>query len=108
MNSLTHIDETPVTTGRPNKHGHSSGKQKDDINLQGERIQKLIERIEPLPYPGAKELIQECMEAVLAFYGHGLGRILQVANEADSAGRKVYRELIHDAIIKGLLFFNVY
>jgi len=106
MNSLTHIDETPVTTDRPLKHGHSSGSQKDDINLQGERIQKLIERIEALPYPGAKELIQECMEAMLAFYGHGLSRILQVVNEADSEGRKVYRELIHDDVIKGLLLIH--
>jgi Fe-S cluster biogenesis protein NfuA/nitrite reductase/ring-hydroxylating ferredoxin subunit len=106
MNSLTHIDETPVTTDRPIKHGHSSGSQKDDINLQGERIQKLIERIEALPYPGAKELIQECMEAMLAFYGHGLSRILQVVNEADSEGRKVYRELIHDDVIKGLLLIH--
>jgi Fe-S cluster biogenesis protein NfuA/nitrite reductase/ring-hydroxylating ferredoxin subunit len=106
MNSLTHIDETPVTTDRTIKHGHSSGSQKDDINLQGERIQKLIERIEALPYPGAKELIQECMEAMLTFYGHGLSRILQVVNEADSEGRKVYRELIHDDVIKGLLLIH--
>jgi Fe-S cluster biogenesis protein NfuA/nitrite reductase/ring-hydroxylating ferredoxin subunit len=105
MNSLTHIDETPVTTDRP-KHGDSSRSQKDDINLHGERIQKLIERIEALPYPGAKELIQECMEAMLAFYGHGLSRILQVVNDADLKGRNASRELIHDDVIKGLLLIH--
>jgi Fe-S cluster biogenesis protein NfuA/nitrite reductase/ring-hydroxylating ferredoxin subunit len=106
MNSLTHINETAVTRDRPIKHGHSSGSQKDDINLQGERIQKLIERIEALPYPGAKELIQECMEAVLAFYGHGLSRILQVVSETDTEAGNVYRELIRDDVIKGLLLIH--
>lgn len=106
MNSLTHIDETPAATDRPSKPGHGSGSQKDDINLQGERIQKLIERIEALPYPGAKELIQECMEAVLAFYGHGLSRILQVVSETDTEAGNVYRELIRDDVIKGLLLIH--
>jgi Fe-S cluster biogenesis protein NfuA/nitrite reductase/ring-hydroxylating ferredoxin subunit len=106
MNSLTHIDETAVTRDRPMKHGRSSASQKDDINLQGERIQKLIERIEALPYPGAKELVQECMEAVLAFYGHGLSRILQVVSETDTKAGNVYRELIRDDVIKGLLLIH--
>ncbi len=59
MNSLTHIEQMPVTTDRQIKQRGSSGSQNNDINLQGERIQRLIERIETLPYPAAKELIQE-------------------------------------------------
>jgi len=35
-----------------------------DGALEGERIQELLGQIEALPYPGAKELIHECMEAV--------------------------------------------
>ncbi len=99
MNSLGHIDETPMTTGRESREeeGRPAGSPDGDINSQGERIQKLLERIEVLPYPAAKQLIQECMEAVLAFYGQGLNRILQVVNEAGPEGRKVYRDLIHDA-----------
>src|SRR5258705_9726855 len=106
MNSLTHIEQMPVTTDRQIKERGSSGSQNNDINLQGERIQKLIERIETLPYPAAKELIQECMEAVLAFYGQGLTRILQVVNEADAESQKVYRKLIHDDVIKGFLLIH--
>ena len=106
MNSLTHIEQMPVTTDRQIKQRGSSGSQNNDINLQGERIQRLIERIETLPYPAAKELIQECMEAVLAFYGQGLTRILQVVNEADAESQKVYRKLIHDDVIKGFLLIH--
>src|SRR4029077_11702936 len=45
-------------------------------------------------------------EAVLAFYGQGLSRILQVVNKAGPEGGKVYRELIHDDVIKGLLLIH--
>jgi Fe-S cluster biogenesis protein NfuA/nitrite reductase/ring-hydroxylating ferredoxin subunit len=95
-----------MTTDRQLKQGRPSGSLNGDINLQGERIQKLLERIEALPYPGAKELIQECMEALLGFYGQGLSRILEVVNEAGPEGRKVYRDLIHDDVIKGLLLIH--
>lgn len=105
MNFLTHLDEMPVTTDRQPKKRPAENLQ-DDINILGERIQKLLERIEALPYPGAKELIQECMEAVLAFYGQGLRRILEIVSGAGPEGRKVYRDLIHDDIIKGLLLIH--
>ncbi|HZC35811.1 MAG TPA: NifU family protein [Chthoniobacterales bacterium] len=77
-----------------------------DINSQGEHIQKLLERIEALPYPGTKELMQECMEAVLAFYGQGLSRILQVVGDAGPDGHRVYQDLIHDDVIQGLLLIH--
>jgi Fe-S cluster biogenesis protein NfuA/nitrite reductase/ring-hydroxylating ferredoxin subunit len=78
----------------------------ETLRREGERIQKLLEQIETLPYPGAKELIHECMEAVLAFYGQGLRRILQIVEEAGPEGSKVYRDLIQDDTIKGLLLIH--
>lgn len=86
--------------------GHHTQTAADDINARGERIQQLLERIEALPYPGARELIHECMEAVLAFYGAGLKRILQVISEDGIEGRKVYRDLVRDDVVKGLLLIH--
>lgn len=100
------MEKAPVIRDGQLKEGRPPGDLDGDINLQGERIQKLLERIEALPYPGAKELLQECMEAVLAFYGHGLNRILQVVSRAGPDGRKVYQDLIHDDVIKGLLLIH--
>ena len=77
-----------------------------DINAYGERLQKLLAEVEALPYPGAKELIQDCMESVLGFYGAGLKRILQVVSEDGPEGRKVYRDLIRDDVVKGLLLIH--
>jgi Fe-S cluster biogenesis protein NfuA/nitrite reductase/ring-hydroxylating ferredoxin subunit len=77
-----------------------------DINAYGERLQKLLAEVEALPYPGARELIQDCMESVLGFYGAGLKRILQVVSEDGPEGRKVFRDLIHDDVVKGLLLIH--
>ena len=77
-----------------------------DINAHGDRLQKLLAEVEALPYPGAKELIQDCMESVLGFYGAGLKRILQVVSEDGPEGRKVFRDLIRDDVVKGLLLIH--
>jgi Fe-S cluster biogenesis protein NfuA/nitrite reductase/ring-hydroxylating ferredoxin subunit len=77
-----------------------------DINAHGERLQKLLAEVEALPYPGARELIQDCMASVLGFYGAGLKRILQVVSEDGPEGRKVFRDLIHDDVVKGLLLIH--
>jgi Fe-S cluster biogenesis protein NfuA/nitrite reductase/ring-hydroxylating ferredoxin subunit len=77
-----------------------------NINAYGERLQKLLAEVEALPYPGARELIQDCMGAVLGFYGAGLKRILQVVSEDGAEGRKVFRDLIRDDVVKGLLLIH--
>jgi Fe-S cluster biogenesis protein NfuA/nitrite reductase/ring-hydroxylating ferredoxin subunit len=77
-----------------------------DINAYGERLQKSLAEVEALPYPGARELIQDCMESVLGFYGAGLKRILQVVSEDGPEGRKVFRDLIRDDVVKGLLLIH--
>jgi len=77
-----------------------------DINAHGERLQQLLAEVERLPYPGARELIQDCMEAALGFYGAGLKRILQVVSEDGPEGRKVFRDLIRDDVVKGLLLIH--
>lgn len=99
-------DETSPVNGRKLETAAPAVNANGDINLHGERIQRLLEKIESLPYPAAKDLINECMEAVLAFYGAGLNRILQVVSEDGAEGRKVYRDLIHDDVIKGLLLIH--
>src|SRR5580692_9610222 len=99
-------NETSPMNGRKLDTGAPALNANGDINLHGERIQRLLERIGSLPYPAAKDLINECMEAVLAFYGAGLNRILQIVSEDGAEGRKVYRDLINDDIIKGLLLIH--
>jgi Fe-S cluster biogenesis protein NfuA/nitrite reductase/ring-hydroxylating ferredoxin subunit len=93
------------TNGQGNGESNPIGPG-EDINAQGERIQLLLERIQALPYPAAREIIQECMEAVLAFYGQGLNRILKIVQTAGPERKNVYRDLIGDDIVRGLLLIH--
>jgi len=84
-----------------------SAKEKlDALNRAGSRIQELVERIDALPSSPARVLFEECLESVLAFYGHGLERILELVAEAGPDGQKIYDDLIHDNVVRGLLLIH--
>ena len=55
----------------------------DDMNRHGRRIQELVEKIEALPDPHARELVHECMTSLLGFYGQGLERVLRMQRVGD-------------------------
>jgi Fe-S cluster biogenesis protein NfuA/nitrite reductase/ring-hydroxylating ferredoxin subunit len=94
----------------PEKHrpagGHGTQEQMEIMNSHGARIQQLLEQIESVPSPSTRELIHEFMEATLGFYGQGLARILQVANESGPDGQKVFQRLIKDKVVRGLLLIH--
>ena len=56
----------------------------DELNQHGQRMQELIAKIDILPDPNARELLRECLQEVLAFYGLGLDRMLEVAKSAQA------------------------
>jgi Fe-S cluster biogenesis protein NfuA/nitrite reductase/ring-hydroxylating ferredoxin subunit len=80
--------------------------QLEIMNSHGARIQQLLEQIEALPVASTRELIHQFMEATLAFYGQGLGRILQVVSESGPDFQKVYQSLIDDKVVRGLLLIH--
>lgn len=80
--------------------------QLEAMNSHGAQIQQILEQIEALPNPATRELIQEFMEATLAFYGQGLARVLQVVSESGPDGQKVYQHLINDKVVRGLLLIH--
>ena len=76
------------------------------LNRAGSRIQELVAQIDALPNSPARVLFQECLESVLAFYGHGLERIVQLVANAGPDGQKIYHDLIHDNVVRGLLIIH--
>ncbi len=70
------------------------------------RLQELIEQIEQQPDPAARALLQECLQSLLAFYGDGLGRILQHLQGAGAAGEQMLARLLQDPAICGLLLIH--
>lgn len=78
----------------------------NDLAREGQRIQALVEKIGMLHDPAARGMLQECLESVLSFYGHGLERILELIDNAGPDGEKVRNALIHDPGVRGLLLIH--
>ncbi len=78
-----------------------------ELNRQSDHIQELIEKIEMLPDPKARKLMEECIQEILGFYGSGLEKILKIISSGNSSAAKdIYNELIEDSFINGLLLIH--
>jgi Fe-S cluster biogenesis protein NfuA/nitrite reductase/ring-hydroxylating ferredoxin subunit len=80
--------------------------QIDAMNQAGSRIQELVEKLDALLDPAARAMFQECMESVLNFYGLGLSRVLQITEDAEPEGRRIYNAIVHDSVLRGLLLIH--
>jgi Fe-S cluster biogenesis protein NfuA len=78
----------------------------DELSREGLRIQELIERAESLPDPAARSLVQECVQALLAFQGRALARIVELVQGAGPDGGMVFDQLANDPIVRGLLLIH--
>jgi Fe-S cluster biogenesis protein NfuA/nitrite reductase/ring-hydroxylating ferredoxin subunit len=104
-------NKIPPAAGERSESNWTAGandvqEQLNAMNSHGARIQQLLEQIDALPTPSTRELIQQFMEATLAFYGHGLARVLQVVCESGPAGQNIYQHLINDKVVRGLLLIH--
>jgi Fe-S cluster biogenesis protein NfuA/nitrite reductase/ring-hydroxylating ferredoxin subunit len=78
----------------------------DDLANEGRRIQELVEKVQTIDDPAARAMLQDCLESVLTFYGHGLSRILQVIDRAGPEAGKVREALLQDNGVAGLLLIH--
>jgi Fe-S cluster biogenesis protein NfuA/nitrite reductase/ring-hydroxylating ferredoxin subunit len=71
-----------------------------------QRIQDVIERLELLPDDHPRRLLHECVQSLLAFYGEGLERILQLTQNAGAEGQKVLAAFTQDKLVSSLLLIH--
>ena len=64
------------------------------------RIEELLERLEALPDPAARDVALETVQALLELYGEGLGRIVE------AVGPEQARELAGDELVEHLLLLH--
>ncbi len=88
------------------RHPDGTPQPVDEPRRQARRIQELVEQIETLPNPDARNLLHECLQATLAFHGQGLARMLQVIADAGDSGKNISDRLIHDEAVRGLLLIH--
>jgi len=70
---------------------------------QIQRLQQLLEKAEAMPNPSARALLQECLQSLLAMYGEGLARMLQILQHSESPA---LGPVIRDPAIRGLLLIH--
>lgn len=85
--------------GTETQHG---GKPED---LEG-RIEWLTAELEAVPDPRARGLAEELLSAVLELHGEGLGRMLELVDEAGSAGAPIRQALVDDGVVASLLLIH--
>jgi Fe-S cluster biogenesis protein NfuA/nitrite reductase/ring-hydroxylating ferredoxin subunit len=71
-----------------------------------ERVQALTERVDELSDPRARELAQELLASVIAMYGDGLARIMEVIAGSREAGATILDELAQDGAVASLLLIH--
>ena len=89
-----------------NNNGSSHSAPVDDLVREGRRIQELVEKIGALPDPAARDMLQETLETVLSFYGHGLQRILDLLKVQDAQENQALTALLADPGVSGLLLIH--
>ncbi|MEP6950703.1 MAG: NifU family protein [Ginsengibacter sp.] len=78
-----------------------------ELNQQSRHIQELIDGIDSLPDLNARNMMQECIQEILSFYGHGLEKILSIISSGNnSAAKDIYNSLIEDSFVSGLLLIH--
>jgi Fe-S cluster biogenesis protein NfuA len=70
------------------------------------RVEELSARVEQLEDPRARELAEELVSAVIAMYGDGLERIMEVIRDAREAGATILDELSQDGAVASLLLIH--
>jgi Fe-S cluster biogenesis protein NfuA len=107
-----HIDDVQEVIKRSGS-GISVGKdifisdEEAEIDMQNQKMQQLMEEINCMPEGAAKEMMQDCVQDMLSFYGCGLKRILDiVSNGNSSAAKDIYNKLIGDGFVSSLLLIH--
>lgn len=77
-----------------------------DDQRRAQRIEELVEQIAALPDAHVREQAEELIQALLALYGDGLARILELTASSDSAGDALIARLGDDPLVGALLVLH--
>jgi Fe-S cluster biogenesis protein NfuA/nitrite reductase/ring-hydroxylating ferredoxin subunit len=71
-----------------------------------DRVQQLSSEVDSLPDGHARELAQDLVAAVIAMYGDGLARIIEVISQSREAGATILDQLSQDGAVASLLLIH--
>jgi Fe-S cluster biogenesis protein NfuA len=119
LGQLNGANGTDRTHGSSNSTGRPSLKQpvassqltclappKPDAPRQNRKLEELILQAEQVGDPVARALLHECLQSLLAFYGEGLARMLEIVREEEAGDPRVIDRLVNDPVVRGLLLIH--
>lgn len=77
-----------------------------DPRQRAREIEERIGEIEAWPDEAVREMLRDCLQAVLGLYGDGLARIVQLVRNAGPAGEPVLGDLARDDLVRSLLLIH--
>jgi Fe-S cluster biogenesis protein NfuA/nitrite reductase/ring-hydroxylating ferredoxin subunit len=109
QNNITQVRlhaEKEFRSGNGHAGNNGDGLNVEELNRQTQRIEELVAKIENLPDPEARTLLQDCLQETLDFYGKGLERIMEITHRADKPGETLHDRLAQDPFVSGLLLIH--
>ena len=104
------LEQSDGTNGTNGPNGSSDltclAPPKPDAPRQNRKLEELIQQAEQVGDPVARALLHECLQSLLAFYGDGLARILEIVREGETKDRRVLDRLANDPTVRGLLLIH--
>ena len=96
-------DEPPF---KDNSGPPGSERTLNDVLEQSRKLQQLVQQASELRDPVARALTQECLQALLSFYGQGLARVLHLVGNRGADGEPVLERLLNDPVLRTLLLIH--
>jgi Fe-S cluster biogenesis protein NfuA/nitrite reductase/ring-hydroxylating ferredoxin subunit len=109
---MTALNEAAAPPGPVNgsqtapRYGPPGSAPSEDAKQRSQNIQRLIEQATTFPDPAARELLLQCLQGVLALYGDGLARILQLLDNAGADAAQARQALLRDKLVRSLLLVH--
>ena len=69
-------------------------------------MQDLIGRLDALPDPDTRALVEELLQSVMQLHGAGLRQILEIVRQAGPSGETIYAGLLADPALRDLLLVH--
>lgn len=94
----------PFTPNRAEDSGGAVESQPTRRTDLVQQVQEVIARVEEYPDPAARQLIHGCLQSVLALYGQGLARIVELVGNGSTD--QIIGRFLDDELIRGLLLIH--
>ncbi len=76
----------------------------DNLREAGQRVEALIEELQALANPRARDKAEEVVRLLMQMYGEGLQRMLEIVNE--DGPERLFTRFAEDRIVSGLLVLH--